>query len=157
MAKIDLAQVPVRTGSSYPASYAAEMDGRSSLRLGDAGGLTQFGVNIIILQPGGKSSMRHWHLHEEEFVMVIKGDCTLVQDAGPTMLHTGDCASFKAGDPDGHHIINHTGQEARFLVVGTRSRSEVATYSDIDMKVTLTDGVAVYTRKDGTPFGTGAA
>jgi uncharacterized cupin superfamily protein len=77
--KLDLSSVPVKTGTIYPPPYNAEVAGRTSLRLGDAGGLTQFGVNIVILAPGAKSSMRHWHLHEDEFVMVIQGSCSRMQ------------------------------------------------------------------------------
>jgi uncharacterized cupin superfamily protein len=150
--KIDLASVPVKTGTIYPAPYDAEVAGRSSLRLGDAGGLTQFGVNIVILAPGAKSSMRHWHLNEDEFVMVTMGSCTLMQDNGPTIMHPGDCAAFPAGVPDGHCFINHTAEEARFLVVGTKAKTETATYSDIDLKVHQGGGVNRFTYKDGTDW-----
>lgn len=155
MGKLDLAKVPVKTGTIYPAPYDAEVAGRSSLRLGDAGGLTQFGVNIVILAPGAKSSMRHWHLHEDEFVMITQGECTLMQDAGPTIMQVGDCAAFPAGVPDGHCFINHTDTEARFLVVGTKAKAEVATYSDIDLRVELSPGEtgrAHFTYKDGTDW-----
>jgi uncharacterized cupin superfamily protein len=150
--KIDLASVPVKTGTIYPAPYDAEVAGRSSLRLGEAGGLTQFGVNIVILAPGAKSSMRHWHLHEDEFVMVTQGACTLMQDAGPVVMQAGDCAAFPAGVPDGHCFVNHTDTEARFLVVGTKAKTEVGTYSDIDLQVHQSGGVSRFTYKDGTDW-----
>ncbi|MCA3438867.1 MAG: cupin domain-containing protein [Rhodobacter sp.] len=152
MPKIDLATVPVRTGSIYPEPYAAQMRGRSSLRLGQAGGLTQFGVNLVILAPGARSSLRHWHRHEDEFVMVTQGECVLVQDAGETVMRAGDCAAFRAGDPDGHCFVNRSKAEARFLVVGTRALSEVVTYSDVDMMVVMEGGDARFTYKDGTPW-----
>jgi uncharacterized cupin superfamily protein len=152
MPKIDLATVPVRTGSIYPEPYAAQMRGRSSLRLGQAGGLTQFGVNLVILAPGARSSLRHWHRHEDEFVMVTQGECVLVQDAGETVMRAGDCAAFRAGDPDGHCFVNRSKAEARFLVVGTRAPSEVVTYSDVDMMVVMEGGNARFTYKDGTPW-----
>lgn len=152
MPKIDLASVPVKTGSLYPAPYAARMAGRSSLRLGQAGGLTQFGANLVTLDPGARSSLRHWHLHEDEFVMVIDGALVLIEDAGETAMDAGDCAAFPAGVPDGHCIVNRSDTVARFLVVGTKAPREEATYSDIDMKVTLADGGATFTRKDGTPY-----
>ncbi len=152
MPKIDLATVPVRTGSIYPEPYAAQMRGRSSLRLGQAGGLTQFGANLVILAPGARSSLRHWHRHEDEFVMVTQGECVLVQDAGETVMRAGDCAAFPAGDPDGHCLVNRSKAEARFLVVGTRAPSEVATYSDVDMMVVVEGGDARFTYKDGTPW-----
>lgn len=155
MPKLDLTQVPVKTGSIYPSPYKEMMAGRSSLRLGEAGGLTQFGVNLVILAPGARSSLRHWHLHEDEFVMVTFGECTMHLDAGPAIMRAGDCAAFPAGLADGHCFINHTGTEARFLVIGTRAPREVATYSDEDLMLTMTPGEgggAAFGYKDGTPW-----
>jgi uncharacterized cupin superfamily protein len=155
MPKLDLRQVPVKTGSIYPSPYKEMMAGRTSLRLGDAGGLTQFGVNLVTLVPGARSSLRHWHLHEDEFVMVTMGECTMWQDAGPTIMRAGDCAAFPAGVPDGHCFINHTDALATFLVIGTKAPREVATYSDEDLMVTMTPGEhggADFTYKDGTPW-----
>ena len=152
MPKLDLSKVPVKTGSIYPAPYAEMMAGRSSLRLGEAGGLTQFGVNLVMLEPGALSSLRHWHMAEDEFVMVTEGECTLVQDAGPVVMRAGDCAAFPAGVADGHHFRNHTDRVAKFLVIGTKAPREVATYSDVDLKVEMTAGKAIFTHKDGTPY-----
>lgn len=152
MAKLDVANVPVRTGSIYPEPYAGMMAGRTSQRLGDAGGLTQFGANLVTLQPGALSSLRHWHQNEDEFVMITEGECVLVQDAGEVVMRVGDCAAFPAGSTDGHHFINRTEQEARFLVVGTRAKAEVATYSDVDMKVQMKGGKARFTYMDGTDW-----
>lgn len=156
MGVIDMGKVPVRTGSIYPPPYAAMMAGRSSLRLGEAGGLTQFGVNLVTLEPGALSSLRHWHAAEDEFVMVTEGECTLVMDAGETVMRPGDCAAFPAGVADGHHFVNRSARPARFLVVGTRAAHEVATYSDVDLMVTLDGGRATFARKDGTPLDGGA-
>jgi uncharacterized cupin superfamily protein len=152
MPKIDLSTVPVKIGSIYPAPYFEMMAGRSSLRLGEAGGLTQFGVNLVMLEPGALSSLRHWHMAEDEFVMVTEGECTLVQDAGPVVMRAGDCAAFPAGSPDGHHFRNHTDRVAKFLVIGTKAPREVATYSDVDLKVEVEGGKAVFTYKDGTAW-----
>jgi uncharacterized cupin superfamily protein len=155
MTKLDLTTVPVKTGSIYPSPYKEMMAGRSSLRLGEAGGLTQYGVNLVTLDPGAISSLRHWHRHEDEFVYVTEGECMLVQDEGETLMRPGDCAAFRAGDPNGHQFINRSGRVAKFLVVGTRAPQETATYSDVDMMVHLTPGPtggAVFTYKDGSPW-----
>lgn len=152
MPVIDLARCPVKTGSIYPEPYAGMMVGRSSLRLGDAGGLTQFGVNLVTLQPGALSSLRHWHMAEDEFVMVTLGECVLVQDAGETVMRAGDCAAFPAGDPDGHHFLNRSGSMAQFLVVGSKAPREVATYSDVDLRIEIEAGRARFTYKDGTDW-----
>lgn len=155
MPVIDPSALPPRTSSIYPEPYASMMKGRSSLRLGDAGGLTQFGVNLVMLDPGAMSSLRHWHHNEDEFVWMVEGECILVQDAGETVMRPGDCAAFPAGDTDGHHFLNRTDKVAKFLVVGTKARQETAVYSDVDMMVHLTPGQtgrAHFTHKDGTDW-----
>lgn len=150
MPVIDQTKCPVKTGSIYPSPYAELMAGRSSLRLGDAGGLTQFGANLVTLEPGALSSLRHWHEAEDEFVMVTEGECTLVQDEGETVMRPGDCAAFPAGDRNGHHFVNRSGRPARFLVVGTRAAREVAHYSDVDLRVEIEGRSARFTYRDGT-------
>ena len=152
MKKLDLGSVPVKTGSIYPSPYAEMMEGRSSLRLGQAAGLTQFGVNLVTLKPGALSSLRHWHRAEDEFVMVIAGECVMVTDDGEEIMRIGDCAGFPANTPDGHHFINRGDTPAVFLVIGSKAREEVVTYSDIDMVLTVTDGTNVCTHKDGRPW-----
>jgi uncharacterized cupin superfamily protein len=150
MPKLDLAQVPFQTGSTYPEPYATEMGDRGRYPLGEAGGLTQFGANLMVLQPGSKSSLRHWHETEDEFVTVIEGTLVLVQDDGETLMQPGDFAAFKAGDRNGHHFINQTDKEARFLVIGTKVARDVCTYSDVDLRYQTDGETARFTRKDGT-------
>lgn len=152
MGKISFEGLPVRTGSIYPEPFAAMMKGRTSLRLGDAGGLTQFGANLVTLAPGALSSLRHWHRNEDEFVMVTEGAVVLVQDEGETEMHPGDCAAFPAGVENGHQFRNDGDTKARFLVVGTRAPHEEAIYSDHDLKVVIGPGSATFTRKDGSPL-----
>lgn len=152
MPKLDLSSVAVKTGSIYPEPYASMVKGRSSLRLGDAAGLTQFGVNLVTLEPGAMSSLRHWHLAEDEFVMVTEGECVMVQDEGETVMRPGDCAGFPAGSTNGHHFLNRSDAPARFLVVGSKAPREVATYSDHDLKVEIAGGKARFTYKDGTDW-----
>lgn len=152
MPVIDQTKCPVKTGSIYPEPYASMMQGRSSLRLGDAGGLTQFGANLVMLEPGALSSLRHWHLNEDEFVWIVEGECTLVQDSGEVVMRPGDCAAFPAGSTDGHHFVNRTDRPAKFLVVGSKAKREVATYSDVDLKVEMEGGKARFTYKDGSDF-----
>lgn len=152
MPKLDLTHVPQKAGSIYPEPYASMMAGRSSLRLGQAGGLTQFGVNLVTLEPGALSSLRHWHLNEDEFVMVTEGECVLIEDQGETVMRAGDCAAFPANTPNGHHFVNRSPTVARFLVVGTRAPREVATYSDVDLRVEIEGATARFTYRDGSDW-----
>jgi len=154
MPKIDLAKVPTKSGSNYPGALAALVGERTQQRLGDASGLSQFGVNIVTLQPDALSSLRHWHEEQDEFLIVLSGELTLVDDSGDTTLLPGDCASFPAGDANGHSVVNKSDKAGSFLVVGTRTDTETAWYSDMDMKVTAKNGAFTFTRKNGTPLET---
>jgi uncharacterized cupin superfamily protein len=120
--------------------------------LGNQFGLDQFGVNMAILEPGVWSSQRHWHENEDEFVYVLEGEVTLADDSGDHVLTSGMCAGFKAGNGNGHCLKNMSDKRVVYLEVGSRSVDEVAYYSDIDMKVTMSGGQQKYTKKDGSEF-----
>src|SRR5262245_63272841 len=107
--------LPVRTGSTYPPPHDAPCRQRRRRRLSDAFGLSQFGVNLLELPPGAWSSQRHWHEREDEFVYVLDGEVTLVTDAGATTLTPGMVAGFRAGEPNGHHLVNRSDKVARVL------------------------------------------
>ncbi|MFP4005026.1 MAG: cupin domain-containing protein [Alphaproteobacteria bacterium] len=148
--KLDPATLTPRTGSSYPAPWNEKAAGREKRALGDAFGLTQFGVNLVRLPPGGWSSQRHWHTHEDEFVHVLEGELTLVSDAGETIVRAGECAGFPAGAEDGHCFINRTEQDAIYLEVGSRRAEDAVHYPDIDLH--LPAGRGGFTRKDGREY-----
>ena len=150
MPKIDVAAVPRRKGSNYPPPFDAPCAARTRQRLGDAGGLRDFGVNLMTLPPGGWSSQRHWHTHEDELVYVLEGEVTLVEDGGETVLRAGECAAFPKNTGNGHHLINRSSTMAVYLEVGSRDPQDVTMYSEIDMMSPNTDGR--YVHKDGTPI-----
>jgi uncharacterized cupin superfamily protein len=150
MPKIDIQSVPERRGSGYPAPFHLKAGERVRQALGDAGGLNDFGVNLLRLSPGAWSSQRHWHSAEDEFVFVLSGEVTLVSDEGEQILRGGDCAAFPKNRPDGHHLINKSGDVAVVLEIGTRSDADVCEYPDIDMRIDARDGQ--YRRRDGTPY-----
>jgi uncharacterized cupin superfamily protein len=150
MARLDLSTIPVTSGTGYPEPFAEAVNGRSKQALGDAGGLTQFGVNLVELQPGAASSQRHWHTHEDEFVTIVSGEVVLVTDEGETLMRAGDCAAFPAGRPNGHQLVNRGWGTALLLAVGSRIPHDNAEYPDIDLRY---DGATdAYTHRDGTPY-----
>jgi uncharacterized cupin superfamily protein len=150
--KIDIPAAPYRKGSAYPMPYDQPCLARERWRLGDGAGLGQFGVNLMRLPPGAWSSQRHWHTAEDEFVWVLEGEVVLVTDAGEELLRAGDCAGFKAGVADGHHLQNRSDRPALVLEVGARRPAEDAThYSEADMQ--FARGSVTPTRRDGSPFG----
>jgi uncharacterized cupin superfamily protein len=151
MPKIDIDKAPTRFGSAYPAPFDEPCTARKRWKLGDAAGLTQFGVNYMRLAPGAWTSQRHWHTAEDEFVWVVEGEVVLIDDEGEHVLRAGDCAGFKAGVPNGHHIQNRSGAEAVLLEVGSRREAEDGCdYPDIDM--VIRPGEETYRHRDGTPY-----
>jgi uncharacterized cupin superfamily protein len=154
MPKIDTTAAPKASGSRYPAPFDGPCKTRTWLRLGDAAGLTQFGVNLLRLPPGAWSSQRHWHSHEDEFVYVVEGEVVLVTDAGEESMRSGDSAGFKAGVKDGHHFQNRSSSDAVLVVMGSRSDEDECAFSDIDLAVPAGhySGPLVWRHRDGTPY-----
>ena len=149
--KIGIGPAPGVRGSDYPPPFDEPCRERIRRRLGDLAGLTQFGVNHLVLPPGAWSSQRHWHTIEDEFVYVLDGEVVLVTDAGEEVLRAGDCAGFPAGVPDGHHLQNRSAHAATVLEIGTRRLAhDGAFYSDIDLHALKDD--AGYAHRDGRPY-----
>lgn len=149
--KIDVDSVPKVMGSTYPAPFNEPCAQRVRQRLGNAADLTQFGVNLTRLPPGSWSSQRHWHTGEDEFVFILEGEVVLVTHSGEQILRKGDCAGFKAGVADGHHLQNRSDREAVILEVGTRREADDEVfYSDIDLH--LPKGRAGFRHNNGEPY-----
>jgi uncharacterized cupin superfamily protein len=147
--KINIAALEAVVGTLYPPPFDEPCRARERKRLGDAAGLTQYGVNLLRLPPGAWSSQRHWHAKEDEFIYVLSGEVVLVTGAGQEVLRAGDCAGFKGGDPDAHCLQNRSTVDVRVLEIGSRIPGEHSTYPDIDMK---TEPGVGYVHKDGAPY-----
>jgi uncharacterized cupin superfamily protein len=150
--RIDVAGLASVVGSMYPPPFDEPCRARERKRIGDAAGLTQFGVNLLRLRPGVSSSQRHWHTAEDEFVYVLTGEVILVTDAGEETLRAGDAAGFKAGDADGHCLQNRSTADALVLEIGTRVPTDAAYYPELDLIAPASGVPAIYTHRDGTPY-----
>ena len=144
--------VPEHTGSNYPQELQQIVEGRSRKRLAKAAGLTNFGVNLVTLQPGSCSSIRHWHDKQDEFVYIIEGEITLVTDEGEQILKPGACAGFPAGEANGHHLINQSDAVARYLEIGDKTSGDLVNYPDVDLVAKDSDSGWVFTHKDGSIY-----
>ena len=150
---IDLSQVPVSQGTGYPQPFRAAFAGRARQRVGNAAGLTNFGVNLTRLAPGAQSALRHWHSRQDEFIYVVSGKLTLVTDAGETVLTSGMMAGFPADVADGHHLINRSDAIATYLEIGDRTPNDQAEYPDDDlMALSKPEGGYYFTHRNGQPY-----
>ena len=144
---------PARATRSYPEPFSARVVGRERRALGDAFGLTNFGVNLTRLPPGCMSALRHTHSREDEFIYIVEGEPVLVTDAGETPLRPGMCAGFKAGSRDAHHLINRSGKDVTYLEVGDRNPGDTVVYPDDDLGRSLTpSGERAFVHQDGRPY-----
>jgi uncharacterized cupin superfamily protein len=151
---IEAAEAPPRSRpSNYPEPFFSRMNGRLKRPLGDLFGLTNFGVNLTTLVPGGQSALRHAHTKQDEFIYILEGSPTLVTDAGETLLQPGMCAGFKAGTGDAHHLINRTTSDVIYLEIGDRTAGDEGSYPDDDIQAMLdSTGKWVFAHKDGRPY-----
>jgi uncharacterized cupin superfamily protein len=147
MPKLELDSVPERRNSNYPKPFDEQVGAFVRQRLGDAGGLAQFGVNRLVLPPGSWSGQRHWHSHDDEFIFVISGELVLITESGEQVMRAGDCAAFPANTPNGHHMINRSNSVAVCLEVGSRNENDAVMYPDIDL--VFDPVLGRYARKDG--------
>src|SRR5258707_309512 len=152
MPKIDIAKIPADAVNNYPDPFWKPIVGRERKRLGNAVGLTQFGVNLTTLKPGTWSSQRHWHASEDEFIYMLEGELMLHEDSGETVLKPGDAAGWKANGGIGHCLINRTDKDALYLEVGTRSTDERVHYPDVDFRMERDGTSRRWLRKNGEPI-----
>jgi uncharacterized cupin superfamily protein len=146
---LDPAAVPERVGSFYPEAFQVLVRARRKRALGNELGLTHYGVNLVRLEPGAWSALRHWHTRQDEFIFVVEGEIALVTDAGEQTLRAGMAAGFPAGKPDGHHLINRSAAPALYLEVGDRVPGDEVHYPDVDLFV---DADFVFRHKSGEPY-----
>ncbi len=150
---IDPQEIEPRTGTGYPDPFRQIVASRRKRVLGDAFGLTRYGVNLVELSPATWSSQRHWHTHEDEFIYVVAGVLTLVTDEGEQLLTPGMVAGFPAGDSNGHHLINNSEAVASYLEIGDRNGQDEVFYPDIDLLFKINDnGDQVFTNRDGVSY-----
>ena len=152
MPKIDRSKIPFGNTVSYPKEFASAIAGREKQKLGDAVGLTHFGVNISRIKANSKSALRHWHENEDEFIYVLEGELVLHEDDGETVLKPGDAAGWRANGGIGHCLINKTNKDALYLEVGTRAKSERVHYPDVDFRMERDDTGRRWMRKSGAPI-----
>src|SRR3954465_8386089 len=108
---------PKAKQTNYPEPFASQMASRRKHPLGDLFGLTNFGVNLTRLAPGGASALRHAHSKQDEFVYILAGRPTLVTDSGDALLSPGMCSGFKAGTGNGHQLVNRTDEDVVFIEI----------------------------------------
>src|SRR5205823_2776519 len=116
--RIDVSALTSVVGTLYPSPYDVPCRPRERTKLGDAAGLSQFGVNLLRLPPGAWSSQRHWHTSGDEFVYVLSGEVMLVTDGeraspGPGSVESEGRGEASAGRGEGPGRSERAGRSHR--------------------------------------------
>jgi uncharacterized cupin superfamily protein len=146
-------RVPSSSATAYPEPFASMMRGRHKAKLGDAFGLSNFGVNLTRLEPGAISALFHAHSEQDEFVYVLEGRPTLCHGEHEHVMSPGECMGFPAGTGIGHQLVNRTDAPVVYLEVGDRTTGDRGQYPRDDFAAVMTgEGKWAFTHKDGTPY-----
>ena len=145
--------VPEQRGSGYPEPFRSRMGDRVKRRLGNAFGLTQYGVNLVRLAPGRQSALRHFHSHEEELLYLLEGELVLITNGGEQLMSAGMCVGFPANTGDAHHLVNRSDAAAVYLEIGSRIDADNGHYPDDDL-CWVADGTGgvIGAHKNGAPY-----
>ncbi|AFZ35291.1 Cupin 2 conserved barrel domain protein [Stanieria cyanosphaera PCC 7437] len=149
---IDPQKISGQRSSNYPQQFQTYISGRIKKKLGNFAGLKNFGVNLVTLEPGSRSALRHWHTKQDEFIYILFGEATLVTNAGEQILPAGMAAGFPAGEADGHHLLNRSNANVVYIEIGDRTPEDTVDYPDEDLMAKDQDGVWIFTHKNGSVY-----
>lgn len=141
----------IRMGQPAATSESDGTESRlESRRISEAGGLTQFGAHVHTLQPGDRASNRHWHEEEDEFLYVLSGEATVVENDGPHVLRPGDAACWPAGAANAHQVVNRSDAPCSYLICGTRVARDIVHYPELGQTLYIDGKSWRILRTDGT-------
>lgn len=104
--------------------------GLRSRPLGEYGGGSHVGVCMELLAPGKQTWPAHYHMLEEEHLLILDGQATLRLGDKTYELSANSYVCFPAGQKAGHCLVNNSGQPCRYLIIGERNPNDVIVYTD---------------------------
>jgi uncharacterized cupin superfamily protein len=99
-------------------------------RLGQQAGSRRLGLSLWEVPPGQAAYPYHWHLGEEEMVIVLEGRPSLRTPDGWRELAQGEVLAFLRGEPGAHQLVNRTDRTVRFLAFSTNGEPDIVLYPD---------------------------
>jgi uncharacterized cupin superfamily protein len=120
----DSASVP------WVAASHGEHFGMRYQHLSAFGGATQVSVSMEVLEPGRQANPAHYHLVEEEHVLVLEGVLTLMLGEQRHAMTAGHYVCFPAGQAVGHALRNESDAPCRYLIIGNPQKHDVAVFPE---------------------------
>jgi uncharacterized cupin superfamily protein len=89
-------------------------------RLGRQAGSEKLSMSLWDLPAGEAAYPYHFHLAEEEIVVLLEGRPSLRTPAGWREMEEGEVVSFLVGEGGAHQIVNRTEEPVRFLAISNQ-------------------------------------
>lgn len=99
-------------------------------QLGRRAGGERLGASLYEIEPGSATYPHHYHLGNEELLIVVRGRPHLRTPAGWQQLAEGDVVAFPASEQGAHQVANRTDQSVRVLIVSEMAAPDVVVYPD---------------------------
>jgi uncharacterized cupin superfamily protein len=99
-------------------------------RVGRQVGAERLGLSLWEIPPGQAAYPYHYHLREEELIVILSGRASLRTPGGWRELPEGEIVSFLAGDDGAHQIVNHTDEPVRMLALSTSGAPDIVIRPD---------------------------
>lgn len=99
-------------------------------RLSQQAGSRRLGLSLWEVPPGQAAYPYHWHLGEEEMVIVLEGRPSLRTPDGWRELAQGEVLAFLRGESGAHQLVNRTERTVRFLAFSTNGEPDIVLYPD---------------------------
>ncbi|MCW2995742.1 MAG: cupin protein [Conexibacter sp.] len=99
-------------------------------RLGHQLGTERVGLSYWLVPAGQVAYPYHFHLAEEEVLVLLEGDLALRTPQGWQRIRRGDVVRFPVGEDGAHQLVNDGETDARFLSVSTHGQPDVVLYPD---------------------------
>jgi uncharacterized cupin superfamily protein len=100
------------------------------LRLGKRAGAERLGLSLWEVPVGEAAYPYHFHLGEEEMLVVLEGNGRLRTPSGWRDLSEGEVISFAAGEAGAHQVICDGPAALRFLAISTSAGPDIVVYPD---------------------------
>jgi len=99
-------------------------------RIGRQAGGERLGLSLWELPAGQAAYPYHYHLGEEELVVVLEGRPSLRTPDARRELAPGEVVAFLRGEDGAHQLVNETEETIRFLAISTSGDPDLVVYAD---------------------------
>jgi uncharacterized cupin superfamily protein len=99
-------------------------------RVAQQAGAERLGASVYELEPGNGAYPYHFHLGNEELLVVLAGHPQLRTGEGWRQLDEGEVVAFPVGESGAHQLVNRSREPVRVLIISQMEAPDVVVYPD---------------------------